>query len=143
MSKPPRQLIPIDGGVSTAMEEIGSAMADAVPVDHPWTAEEIAAYKATKELLLTRGIVGDKISTRDLFITVVNCKLRPEKAADKYIALLEILQRDFGFTGFEEVWRDIGMTGDGSDEAWRSLIPEMAYAAWYGFFFPHPVSSLG
>jgi hypothetical protein len=106
-------------------------MAAAMAVDHPWTAEELAAYKATKELLLSRGMARDKISTRDLFITVINCKLRPEKAADKYTALLEILQKDFGFTGFDEVWRDIGAAGDGSEEAWQSLIPEMAYAAWY------------
>lgn len=84
-----------------------ASLSDALPDAEGWTAEEIAAIKSTKKLLLDAGVQPSKISPMELTLCVMNCKLRPEKAAEKYknwIASLEV----FGISSMEDVWGGVG-----------------------------------
>jgi hypothetical protein len=65
--------------------------------------EEVSAIKETKKLLLQAGVDAAKISPMELSLCVMNCKLRPQKAMEKYknwLASLEV----FGIKSMEEVW---------------------------------------
>ena len=80
-----------------------TSLSDALPAADSWTAEEIAAIKDTKRLLIDGGMEPGKISPLELSLCVMNCKLRPEKAVQKYkewIASLEV----FGIRGMDDVW---------------------------------------
>ena len=52
--------------------------------------DEIEAFQCTKKLLLEKYNLDEKkISARELMVTVINCKLRPDQAASKYVKWLE------------------------------------------------------
>jgi len=81
-----------------------ASLAEALPDADGWTAEEIAAIKETKRLLLEAGVEAAKISPMELSLCVMNCKLRPPKAVQKYkdwLASLEV----FGIHSMQDVWR--------------------------------------
>ncbi len=80
-----------------------SSLSEALPEAEGWTAEEISAIKETKKLLLAEGVPPAKISPLELSLCVMNCKLRPPKAVQKYkdwLASLEV----FGIHSMQEVW---------------------------------------
>lgn len=82
-----------------------------------FTEEEINAFVKTKALLLEQGLSLDKISQRDLLITVMNCKLRPESAAEKYKKWLDAMSV-FDINSFTDVWENLPLEGDGSRGDW-------------------------
>ncbi len=52
--------------------------------------EEMDAFQSTKKLLLEKhNLSTEKISNRELMVTVINCKCRPDQAASKYVKWLE------------------------------------------------------
>jgi hypothetical protein len=80
-----------------------AALADALPEVDGWTEEEVAAIKETKRLLLAGGLSPDKIAPLELSLCVMNCKLRPQKAVEKYKAWLAALEA-FGISSMQDVW---------------------------------------
>ena len=78
-----------------------------------FTAEEIDAFRATKNLLLTKhNMSEDKISIRTLIIVTMNCKLRPDTSADKYKRWLDLIDTGMGVTSFDSAWEEIGQSGE-------------------------------
>ena len=71
-----------------------------VQAECPFTEEETTAYRETNKLLLESGFPPDKIAPRELFLVVMNCKLRPESAAEKYKKWLEAMS-DYGINSFD------------------------------------------
>jgi hypothetical protein len=52
--------------------------------------DEMDAFQSTKKLLLEKhNLSVEKISNRELMVTVINCKCRPDQAASKYVKWLE------------------------------------------------------
>ena len=52
--------------------------------------DEMEAFQCTKKLLLEKYNLDEKkVSARELMVTVINCKLRPDQAASKYVKWLE------------------------------------------------------
>ena len=60
-----------------------ASLSVALPDAEGWSAEEVAAIKETKRLLLEGGTEASKISPMELSLCVMNCKLRPAKAVQK------------------------------------------------------------
>ena len=60
-----------------------ASLSDALPDAEGWSAEEVAAIKETRRLLLEGGTEASKISPMELSLCVMNCKLRPAKAVQK------------------------------------------------------------
>ena len=75
-----------------------------------FTAEELNAYRETKKVLLSKGMPIEKISKRELFLSVMNCKLRSETAAEKYTKWLKSMEEGFGIQGFDELFALVGST---------------------------------
>lgn len=79
----------------------------------PFTDEEVAAFRATKALLIEKHKMPENlISTRELIIITMNCKLRPETAADKYKRWLDCISTGMGVTSFDMAWEEIGRSGE-------------------------------
>ena len=77
------------------------------------TSQEIKAFYDTIDLLKSAHVMSlDKIEQKSLLLTVLNCKLQPTKAAEKYKKLLGCLI-DFGINSFQELWTD-DIQSDGS-----------------------------
>jgi len=98
----------------------------------PWTQDEMGAFYKTRNLLLSPsfGLAREQLTTRELFLCVVNCKCRPDKAAKKYSTWLKALQ-EFGMASFSEIYSFLNIEPDGGgDEAgWQKLKPLLtAYA---------------
>jgi len=75
--------------------------------------DEISCLKETKSLLLTKyELPEDKISTRELLISCMNCKLRPDNSAQKYKKWIEAMS-DFNITSFDDIWAEVGQDGIG------------------------------
>jgi hypothetical protein len=76
-----------------------------------FTSDEKDAYQKTKVLLKTKHKLDDKmISRRELLLCVINCKLRPENAAEKYVTWLDQM-KTFDIKSFSDVWDVIGIDG--------------------------------
>jgi len=87
-----------------------------------WTAEEVAAVKETKRLLLAHAKFDQNfLSDREIFLSTVNCKFRPEKACDKIIKWTTEMKSNFGINSFDEVYAGLGRSGEGSDEEWAQI----------------------
>jgi hypothetical protein len=80
-----------------------ASLSDTLPDAEGWSAEEVSAIKETKKLLLQAGVEPARISPMELSLCVMNCKLRPQKAMEKYKSWLAALQV-FGIGSMEEVW---------------------------------------
>lgn len=77
-----------------------------------FTASEMAAFRATRALLVSRGVSADRLSAHEIAITTMNQKLRTDDAADKYMAWLDAINV-FGLKSFDEVkgdWSDFNST---------------------------------
>lgn len=89
-----------------------------------WTIEEVDAGKQTLALLKADDKFDDKfISKRELWLCVVNCKFRPEKAKDKYVKWTGEMKKSFAINSFDDVYKDISNDGKGCDEGWKELEP--------------------
>lgn len=62
-----------------------------------WTAEEVEAILQSKQVILARQ-ADAPIEPRLLCATCLNCKLRPETTADKYLFWLNLLRDEYGVT---------------------------------------------
>lgn len=99
----------------------GLKLEDKAPL---WTEEEIQAGKETKKLLEADEKFDNKyISKRELWLCVVNCKFRPEKAKDKYVKWTGEMKSSFGINSFDDVYRGISPDGKGHDGGWKELEP--------------------
>ena len=77
-----------------------------------FTTVEVDAVREAKRILLTEHKMRpDQISIRELVITTMNCKLRPDTAADKYKKWLELIDAGMGLKSFDMVWNEIGIDG--------------------------------
>ena len=77
-----------------------------------FTTEELDAVREAKKILLTKHKMRpDQISIRELIIVTMNCKLRPDTAADKYKKWLELIDTGMGVKSFDMVWSEIGIEG--------------------------------
>ena len=67
-----------------------------------WTREDVTAGVQTKKLLIeSKEFDQAFLSDREIFLTCINCKFRPEKAAKKLIKwTTEMRQRDTFWTGY-------------------------------------------
>ena len=75
--------------------------------------DEVAAFRATKALLLTEHeIPVEKISIRELIITTMTCKLKSDTAAEKYKRWLDLIDSGMGITSFDVVWEAVGKSGE-------------------------------
>ena len=83
-----------------------------------FTEQEIRAYNDTYLRLVNEGWM-DRISERELLLTVMNCKLDTSLAVTKYKTWLTAL-KDVGFNSFEDVWRGISSNGKTGGE-WKNL----------------------
>lgn len=101
----------------------------------PWTQEELAAFYKTRNLLLSPnyGLSREQLTTRELFLCVINCKCRPDKAAKKYSLWLKALS-EFGMSSFSEIYSFLGIepNGGGSEEGWQKLKPMLSAFAGCG-----------
>jgi len=87
-----------------------------------WTTEEVAAAKETKRLLQAHAKFDQNfLSDREIFLSTVNCKFRPEKACEKIVKWTGEMKSNFGINSFEEVFAGLGRAGEGSDEEWARL----------------------
>jgi hypothetical protein len=91
-----------------------------------FTDEEVDAMRQTKRQLLERAV---PVSDRELAIVVMNCKLRVEKAVEKYCKWLEAM-KEFGISSFDDIWEKQGLSRDGSASPGWSRVESMlsAYA---------------
>jgi hypothetical protein len=81
--------------------------------DLPFTEEELSAFRATKALLISEHKMPENlISTRELIIVTMNCKLRPVTAAEKYKRWLDCMSKGMGVTSFDSAWEEIGRSGE-------------------------------
>jgi hypothetical protein len=79
----------------------------------PFTDEELSAFRATKALLINEHKMPENlISTRELIIITMNCKLRPVTAAEKYKRWLDCISTGMGVTSFQSAWEEIGRSGE-------------------------------
>jgi hypothetical protein len=102
-----------------------ASLSEALPDAEEWTAEEVAAIKETKRLLLEGGMDASKISPMELSLCVMNCKLRPAKAVQKYkdwIASLEV----FGIHSMDDVWSGQGSKAFMQTEWSSTLVDEFS-----------------
>ena len=87
-----------------------------------FTREEMDAVREAKNILLTKyEMRPDQISIRELIIVTMNCKLRPDTAADKYKKWLELIDTGMGVKSFDMVWSEIGV--DGKNLVGHRLVP--------------------
>lgn len=63
------------------------------------------------EMLAEHGILAEKISIRELFITPMNCKLKSAEAAERYKSWLDYINDGLGITSFDAVWEEVGRSG--------------------------------
>lgn len=89
--------------------------------EEAFTEAEIKAFHDTRDLLLSKGFQKEDLEQRTLFLTVINCKLRPETAAEKYKKLLENLKL-FNITSFSQIWEGLDDTPEGELE-WTKIKP--------------------
>ena len=76
--------------------------------------EEIHFARETKAILLSKyNLQPDKIHIRELMICVMNCKLRPDTAAEKYKRWLDVIKDGVGLNSFDEVFADVGRNAEG------------------------------
>lgn len=75
----------------------------------------------TKDLLVSPTgkykYENSKISLRELVLVVMNCKLRPESAAEKYDLWLKAMKDCCGIDGFDECWGDVNRDGQGLEKS--------------------------
>jgi len=82
--------------------------------DTVFTKDEIKGFYDTRDLLLSsKGFKREDLDQRTLFLTVINSKLRPESAAEKYKKLLDNLKL-FNITSYPQIWA--GLDDDNSPE---------------------------
>ena len=82
------------------------------------------AVREAKNILLTKyEMRPDQISIRELIIVTMNCKLRPDTAADKYKKWLELIDTGMGVKSFDMVWSEIGV--DGKNLVGHRLVPKL------------------
>lgn len=105
-------------------------MSDFTTGESPFTDEELKCFSRTKELLVEQGLSADKISNQYLLITTMNCKLRPESAAEKYKKWLKAMS-DFNINSFDDIWSNLPLDGDGSQGDWP-VINSMIGAVYAG-----------
>jgi hypothetical protein len=89
-----------------------------------WTPEEVESARQTKKLLQASKEFDQRfLSDREIFLTTVNCKFRPEKAAEKMIKWTNEMKSSFGINSFADVYAGIGPNGDaeGADKEWERL----------------------
>ena len=87
-----------------------------------FTTEEMDAVREAKNILLTKHEMRpDQISIRELIIVTMNCKLRPDTAADKYKKWLELIDTGMGVKSFDMVWSEVGV--DGKNLVGHRLVP--------------------
>lgn len=99
------------------MPSVGSTHA----VEEAFTEAEIKAFYDTRDLLLAKGFKKEDLEQRTLFLTVINCKLRPESAAEKYKKLLENLKL-FNITSYPQIWAGLDDSPEGEAE-WAKIKP--------------------
>ena len=88
----------------------------------PWTEEEVAAAKATKSLLKNhKDFDQNFLSDREIFLTTVNCKFRPETACEKFVKWTNEMKSSFGINSFKEIYQGLGTNAEGSDEEWAKV----------------------
>jgi hypothetical protein len=101
----------------------------------PWTQEELSAFYKTRNMLLSPsfGLTREQLTVRELFLCVVNCKCRPEKAAKKYATWLKALS-EFGMSSFSEIYSflNIEPNGGGDEAGWEKLRPMLTAFAGCG-----------
>ena len=101
----------------------------------PWTQEELSAFYRTRNLLLSPnyGLTREQLTTRELFLCVVNCKNRPDKAAKKYSTWLKALS-EFGMSNFSEIYSFLCIEPDGCGDpaGWQRLKPMLTSFAGCG-----------
>lgn len=91
-------------------------------VNNEWSNDEINAVKETKELLKkNKDFDMNFLSDREIFLTCINCKFRPDKACEKFIKWTNGMRDLFDIKSFEEIFEGIGFDGSGSDEEWDKL----------------------
>jgi hypothetical protein len=89
-----------------------------------WTSDEIEAARQTKKLLkASKDFDQGFLSDREIFLTCVNCKFRPEKATEKMIKWTNEMKSSFNIKSFADVYAGIGQNGDaeGADKEWERL----------------------
>ena len=86
-----------------------------------WTQEEIEAGRQTKRLLEDdKDFDNQFLDKRALWLTVVNCKFRPEKARDKFKKWTNEMKTNFGINSFGDIFRDVHPDGKGD---WTDIAP--------------------
>lgn len=91
----------------------------------PWTSEEVALATKTKQLLLDRSDIDDvwvHSGKMELWTTIVNCKFRPEKAADNFVIWCNEMSSSFSINSFDEVHENL-RNNDKSSQEWSRLSP--------------------
>ena len=92
-----------------------------------YTDQELRAYSDAYLQLVNDGWMN-KISERELILSVMNCKLDVSLAVTKYKNWLNAL-KEVGFDSFEDIWRGISSDGISGGE-WKNLAPFFSrYAA--------------
>ena len=111
---------------------------------HAWTEEEVAAARECKALLRKDAkfdqsfCVDDcEATNRAIFLTCVNCKFRPDKAADKLQKWTAEMRDNFKITSFADVYGGLGTDGAGADAEWANMTP--LFTA-YVFLYIHAMS---
>lgn len=105
--------LPEEDSVAYAEDEFEEKVVIGEEEELPFTEEEVGAFKATKALLISEHKMPENlISTRELIIITMNCKLRPVTAAEKYKRWLECISTGMGVTSFESAWDEIGRAGE-------------------------------
>jgi hypothetical protein len=102
-----------EANVAYTEDEFEENVAISAEAELPFTEEELGAFRATKALLISEHKMPENlISTRELIIITMNCKLRPVTAAEKYKRWLECISTGMGVTSFDSAWEEIGRTGE-------------------------------
>jgi hypothetical protein len=89
-----------------------------------WTPDEVEAARQTKKLLkASKDFDQGFLSDREIFLTTVNCKFRPDKAAEKMIKWTNEMKSSFKINSFADVYAGIGPNGDaeGAEKEWERL----------------------
>ena len=129
------QIMTTDAGLSTRYvsdDKIVNTTGSTYSFHHStsFTTEEMDAVREAKNILLTKHEMRpDQISIRELIIVTMNCKLRPDTAADKYKKWLELIDTGMGVKSFDMVWSEIGGCGAKSVLMARTLL----VTGWYQY----------
>jgi hypothetical protein len=107
----------VDAAEEASVDDInvqmaGAAISSATGSPDAFTAEELEAMRATKKLLILDGVPESDILGIELAVTVMNCKMRPEAAKEKYKEWLAMLA-EFGVSSIEEAWGAAKKDGSG------------------------------